>query len=173
VRNKPNSAEPAGGPGPWRGKMCETNPIWAGSAGTGGTERAKRTQFQATGQDPTANRAKRTQFRGVGRLDATVGCTNKANSRSSGRCIGSRTPNSLCTPSFQYSIIPPLQSMAYRAKRSQFPAGEIPHHSTILSCHHSNPIPVVHLPFAGNLLSWARYRTPPGGSTKCRHRRQP
>ena len=29
------------------GKMCETNPIWAEGAGTGGTERAKRSQFPA------------------------------------------------------------------------------------------------------------------------------
>jgi len=32
---------------------------------------------------------------------------------------------------------------AYRAKRSQFPTAGIPHHSTILSFHHSNPMPIV------------------------------
>jgi hypothetical protein len=50
VRNEPNSAKPAGGPGCRREKMCETNPIWVGSAGTGGTERTKQTQFRQTGR---------------------------------------------------------------------------------------------------------------------------
>ncbi len=42
TQNKPNSPKPAGGP--LEGEMCKTNPISGGSAGTGATERAKRTQ---------------------------------------------------------------------------------------------------------------------------------
>jgi hypothetical protein len=49
--------------------------------------------------------------------------------------------------------------------------GRIPHHSTIPSFQHS--IPAARVQTKPILLSWARYQTPPGGSTKCRHRRQP
>jgi hypothetical protein len=62
-------------------------------------------------------------------------------------------------------------SGAIAPKKANRPRAGIPHHSTIPSFQRSRPRAGVQT--KPILLSWAGYRTPPRGSTKCRHRRQP
>jgi hypothetical protein len=141
VQNKPNSSVAgwgqtcAGTPAPAlpsrtrAGRLCKTNPIWKG-VGRG----------RPTYQEPiTQNKAKLGQDGTSGGRCPREGpiVRNKANSSISdcglrigtraaaGRPIVQNEPNFAGrpdTPLFQYSIIPPFQSDADCAKRSQFPA---------------------------------------------------
>ena len=100
VRNEPNSAKPAGGPAPWRGEMCETNPIWPGSAGTGGPNVRNEPKLR----QGRTGRGRRVDGATVPRplsLDPFV--RNKPNFHQD------RGPDS---PSFHHSIVPALQSPA-------------------------------------------------------------
>ena len=190
-RNEPNSAKPAGRPGPWRGRMCKTNPI--SPRGPTGAEAncAKRTQFPAVpegarpqGRGTRGECAKRSQFGAVrlasggelcktknkarlgqdgtsGRRSAREGANGAKRTQFARRCrvgrgLGGVGRGELCEtnpiwpglggtrsplgercktnpisgvgrrveyPSFHYSIIPPFQSGANRAKQSQFARG--------------------------------------------------